>query len=247
MKTTIEYLGGALHPLATAFLVIVFVIFMLLRREDLRDRMIRLVSSGRLNLTTTAVADATDRISSYLFSLAIVNLCYGGCVAGGLWIIGKLLGHGHPFPNALLWGLLCGVSRFIPYVGVWVGAALPVALSFGLFPGYGVFFATAGMYATYELLVSQFVEPLLYGARTGMSTIAVLASAVFWAWLWGPVGLLLSTPLTVILVVIGKHVPQLQFLDILLGDEPVLEPPVRIYQRLLALDAEESAELRGIT
>ena len=113
-------------------------------------------------------------------------------------------------------------------------------------PHYGVFFATAGMFVVYEAIVSQFVEPLLYGARTGMSTIAVLASAVFWAWLWGPVGLLLSTPLTVILVVIGKYVPQLQFLDIMLGDEPVLEPPVRVYQRLLALDAEEAAESPGL-
>jgi predicted PurR-regulated permease PerM/methylmalonyl-CoA mutase cobalamin-binding subunit len=243
VKTALEWAGGALHTLATAFLVLIFVIFMLLNREDLRDRMIRLVGSGRLNVTTQAVSEAAERISRYLLSLALVNLCYGICVAAGLWVIGKFLGEGHPFPNVMLWGLICGVSRFLPYVGTWVGAALPTALSFGLFPHYGAFFATAGMFVTYEAIVSQFIEPYFYGARTGISTIAVLASAVFWGWLWGPVGLILSTPLTVILVVVGKHVPQLQFLDIILGDEPVLEPPVRIYQRLLALDAEEAADL----
>jgi predicted PurR-regulated permease PerM len=230
VKTALEWAGGAVHTLATAFLVLIFVIFMLLNREDLRDRMIRLVGAGRLNVTTQAVSEAAERISKYLLSLALVNFCYGVCVAGGLWVIGKLLGEGHPFPNVLLWGLICGVSRFLPYVGTWLGAALPIGLSFGLFPHYGAFFATAGMFVTYEAIVSQFIEPYLYGARTGMSTIAVLASAVFWGWLWGPVGLLLSTPLTVIL-------------DIILGDEPVLEPPVRIYQRLLALDAEEAANL----
>jgi len=243
VQTAWEWVSGALHPLATAFLVIVFVIFMLLNQEDLRDRMIRLVGAGQLNTTTQAVTDAAERISRYLFSLAVVNLCYGLAVALGLWLIGKLFGGGQPFPNPLFWGLLCGVSRFVPYVGIWATAALPVALSFGLFPHYGVFFATLGMFLAYETVVAQFIEPYFYGSRTGMSTIAVLVSAVFWTWLWGPVGLLLSTPLTVILVVIGKYVPQLQFLDIILGDEPVLEPPVRIYQRLLALDAEEAADL----
>ncbi len=238
-----EWLSGALHPLTTAFLMIVFVIFMLLNREDLRDRMIRLVGAGQLNTTTQAVTDAAERISRYLLSLAIVNLCYGLAVALGLWLIGKLLGAGQPFPNPLFWGLICGVSRFVPYVGIWATASMPLALSFGLYPNYGVFFATVGMFLVYETVVAQFIEPYFYGARTGMSTIAVLVSAVFWTWLWGPVGLLLSTPLTVVLVVVGKYVPQLQFLDIILGDEPVLEPPVRIYQRLLALDAEEAADL----
>lgn len=243
VQTALQWVSGALHPLATAFLVIVFVIFMLLNREDLRDRMIRLVGAGRLNTTTQAVTDAADRISRYLLSLAIVNLCYGLAVALGLWLIGKLLGGGQPFPNPLFWGLICGVSRFVPYVGIWATALLPVALSFGLYPHYGIFFAVVGMFLVYETIVAQFIEPYFYGSRTGMSTMAVLVSAVFWTWLWGPVGLLLSTPLTVILVVVGKHVRQLQFLDIILGDEPVLEPPVRIYQRLLALDAEEAADL----
>jgi predicted PurR-regulated permease PerM len=244
VSTLVEYLGRFLHPLATSFLVIVFVIFMLLNREDLRERVIRLVGAGQLNLTTQAVNDAAKRISRYLLTQAVVNLSYGTIVAIGLWIIGRTLGRSEGgFPNVLFWGLICGVFRFVPYIGPWIGAAVPLALAFGFFRSNAVFVAVASMFVGVELLVSQFAEPLLYGSSTGMSTIAVLASAVFWTWIWGPIGLLLSTPLTVILVVIGKYVPQLQFLDILLGDEPALEPHMRVYQRLLALDQEEAAEL----
>ncbi len=239
-----QYVGTALSPLATAFLVVVFVIFMLLKREDLRDRMIRLVGAGRLNVTTQAASDAAARISRYLVAQALVNLSYGCCVAVGLFVIGRTLGRAEGgFPNVLLWGLVCGVFRFVPYVGTWIGAALPIALSFGFFRSNSVFFATAGMFVGIEVVISQAVEPMLYGSSTGMSAVAVLAAAVFWTWVWGPIGLLLSTPLTVVLVVLGKYVPQLQFLDILLGDEPVLEPPVRVYQRLLALDQEEAADV----
>jgi predicted PurR-regulated permease PerM/methanogenic corrinoid protein MtbC1 len=238
-----DYASRFLSPLATAFLVLVLVIFMLLTREDLRDRMIRLIGHGRLNLTTQATDDAGNRISRYLGALAIVNSAYGACVAGGLWLIGHFLGHGTGFPNVLVWGLLVGLFRFIPYVGIWIGAALPLALSFALFPGNGAFFATVGLFIALEAIVSQAVEPYWYGASTGMSALAVLIAAVFWTWLWGPIGLLLSTPLTVCLVVLGKYVPQLQFLDILLGDEPVLPPHTRLYQRLIASDDEEAAEL----
>jgi hypothetical protein len=135
------------------------------------------------------------------------------------------------------------VLRFIPYIGPWIAAIFPITLSLAVYHGFGAFMATTGLFVVIEVLSNNFMEPWLYGTSTGMSTVAILVSAVFWTWLWGPTGLLLATPLTVCLVVLGKYVPQLQFLDILLGDEPVLEPPARVYQRLLALDQEEAMEL----
>jgi hypothetical protein len=238
-----DYAGAFFGPLADAGLVLVLVVFMLYGREDLRDRMIRLVGHGRLNLTTKALDDAGSRISRYLGALAIVNTVYGILVSLGLWGIGHLLGKGHSFPNVLVWGLLVALGRFVPYVGVWIGASVPLLLAFALFPGSAVFFATVGLFVALEVIVSQLIEPYLYGASTGMSALAVLIAAVFWTWLWGPIGLLLSTPLTVCLVVIGKYVPQLQFLDVLLGDEPVLPPDARVYQRLIAGDEEEAQSL----
>ena len=238
-----DYAGAFLAPLADAGLVLVLVIFMLYTREDLRDRMIRLVGHGRLNLTTKALDDAGSRISRYLGALAIVNTCYGAALSLGLWGIGHLFGRGQAFPNVLVWGLLVAVFRFVPYIGIFIAAAFPVLLSFALFPGSAVFFATIALFAALEITVSQFIEPYWYGASTGMSALAVLIAAMFWTWLWGPAGLLLSTPLTVCLVVIGKYVPPLHFLDILLGDEPVLPPNVRVYQRLIARDEEEALEL----
>ncbi len=239
-----EYLQSVLGPLATASVVVVLVIFMLLGREDLRDRMIRLFGHGQLNLTTQAIDEAGHRITRYLVAQSVVNICYGAAVSGGLWLIGRILGHADEgFPNVLLWGLLCTLLRFIPYVGIWIAMLLPVAVSFALFTGNAIFFATVSLFVVFEVTVSQFVEPYLYGSSTGMSALAVLISAVFWTALWGPIGLLLSTPMTVCLLVLGKYVPQLEFLNVLLGDEPVLEPPVRLYQRLIALDQEEAAEL----
>ncbi len=234
----------ALRPLATAGLVIVFAIFMLLKREDLRDRVIRLVGHGRVNFSTQAVNDAAARISRYLLTQLCINAAYGLAVALGLWIIGATLGAGEGgFPNVLLWALLCGVLRFVPYVGPVIGAAFPLAIAFGSFHSNSIFLVALMMFIVLEIFVSQFIEPLLYRSSTGISALAILVSAVFWTAVWGPVGLLLSMPLTVLLVVMGKYVPQLKFLDILLGDEPVLEPPERIYQRLLALDQEEAVEL----
>ena len=234
----------ALRPLATAGLVIVFAIFMLLKREDLRDRIIRLASRGRVNFSTEAVDDAIARISRYLLTQLFINTAYGLTVALGLWIIGTTLGAAEGgFPNVPLWALLCGVLRFIPYVGPVIGAAFPLAIAFGFFHNNSVFLAVLGMFVGLEIFVSQFIEPMLYRSSTGISALAILVSAVFWTAVWGPVGLLLSVPLTVMLVVMGKYVPQLKFLDILLGDKPVLAPPERIYQRLLALDQEEAVEL----
>jgi predicted PurR-regulated permease PerM len=243
VRTLAEYLGLALGPLGTAALVIVFVVFMLLEREDLRDRMIRLVSGGHYMVTTRALNDAGKRISRYMLAQTIVNGTYGVVIAMGLWIIGLTLGRGTPFPNVLLWGLLCAVLRFIPFIGAWVAAAFPVALSLAIYPGFEVFAATACLFVLVELLSNNVMEPWLYGASTGMSTVAILASAVFWTWLWGPIGLLLATPLTVCIVVLGKHVPMFKSLDVLLGDQPALPRHVSYYQRLLAGDAEEAARV----
>ena len=239
--------GLILAPLGTAGLVIVFALFMLFSREDMRDRLIRLLSGsgGDLTVTTQAIDDAGTRISRYLLAQAIVNGTYGVAIAIGLWLIGWLFGRGTPFPSVVIWGLLCAVLRFVPYIGPWIAATFPIALSFAVYGHYTPFFATVTMFVLIELLSNNVMEPWLYGSSTGMSTVAVLVSAVFWTWLWGAIGLLLATPLTVCLVVLGKYVPQLQFLDILLGDEPVLDPPTRVYQRLLALDQEEAGDLLG--
>ncbi len=236
------YLGLALSPLGTAGIVAVFLIFMLLEREDLRDRMVRLVGFGQLNITTKAVDDATTRISRYLFAQAIVNGTYGIAITLGLWALGAIFGD-QIFPSAVLWGLLCAILRFIPYVGPWLAAAFPLIVAFAVYPGFGVFTAVVVLFVVIELLSNNFMEPWLYGSSTGMSAVAVIVSAVFWTWLWGPVGLVLATPMTVCIVVLGKYVPNLRFFDILLGDDPVFAPPERIYQRLLAGDAEEAADI----
>jgi len=237
-----HYLGRLLGPLATGGLIVVFVIFMLFNRRDLRDRMIRLVGHGRLTVTTQALDDAATRISRYLLMQSAINAIYGVSVGIGLWIIGACTVEGR-FPNVLLWALLAAVLRFVPYLGPVIAAAVPVVLSLAVFNSAGVFAATLGMYVGIELVINNVLQPWLLGSSTGLSVVAILVSAVFWTWLWGPIGLLLATPLTVIVVVLGKYVPQLRFLDVILGDEQVLEPPVRVYQRLLSLDQDEAGEL----
>jgi predicted PurR-regulated permease PerM len=242
LQIVARYLGRLLSPLATGGLIVVFLIFMLLNRRDLRDRMIRLVGHGRLNLTTQALDDAATRISRYLLMQSAINGIYGVSVGIGLWTIGLSSAEGR-FPNVLLWALLAAVLRFVPYLGPIIAAAVPVVLSLAVFSSPGVFVATLGMYVAIELVICNVLEPWLFGSSTGLSVMAILVSAVFWTWLWGPIGLLLATPLTVIVVVLGKYVPQLRFLDVILGDEEVLEPSVRVYQRLLSLDQEEAGEL----
>lgn len=242
IQTLEKYFGLVLGPLGTAGIVVVFVIFMLLAREDLRDRMIRLVGYGQMHITTRAFDDAATRISRYLTAQAIVNGTYGLAIALGLWLIGATLGD-HHFPNVILWALLCAVLRFVPYIGPWIASAFPLAVAFAVYPGFAVFLAVIGLFAIIELISNNFMEPWLYGSSTGMSTVAILISAVFWTWLWGPIGLLLSTPMTVCLIVMGKYIPQLSFLDVMLGDQQVLEPYERVYQRLLAMDSEEAAEV----
>jgi predicted PurR-regulated permease PerM len=226
-----DSISPLLGPLATAGIVIVFVIFMLVQREDLRDRLIRLVSHGRMTVTTVALDDAGGRISGYLLMQLIINITYGIPVGIGLYFIGV--------PNAALWGLLATVLRFLPYIGPWLAAAMPILVAFAAFDSYTPLVLTVLLYIFMEIISNNVMEPWLYGTSTGMSPVAILVAAVFWTWLWGPIGLLLATPLTVCLVVIGKYVPQLSFLGVMLNDQPVLSPPMRLYQRLLAMDRAE--------
>jgi predicted PurR-regulated permease PerM len=233
---TLRELGGPLvAPIATAGLVVVFVIFMLLQREDLRDRVIRLLGSGDVARATEAMDDAAKRISRYLLMQLVINVLYGIPVGVGLYFLGV--------PNPALWGLLATVLRFVPYVGPVIAALFPIALSFAVAPGWSLPLLTIALFVTLELFSNNVLEPWLYGSSTGLSPVAILVAAVFWTALWGPVGLLLSTPLTVCLVVLGRHVPQLGFFHVLLGDEPALAPEVKFYQRLLARDPEEATEL----
>ncbi len=229
-----ETLSAILSPLGTAALVLLLVIFMLLKREDLRGRLIRLVGQGRISTTTRAMEDAGRRVSRYLSTQFLVNTCYGICVAFGLQFIGV--------PNAALWGLLAGVLRFIPYVGPWAGALLPVLLSFAISSSWFTPLMTIALFIVLEAIASNFVEPWVYGANTGVSPIALIISAVFWTWLWGPVGLVLSTPLTVCLAVIGRHVPRLEFLGILLSEDQALAPHEEFYHRLLSFSMDSAEE-----
>ena len=226
--------GPLLQPLATSGLVIVFVIMILLDREDLRDRLLRLAGRGDLHKTTEAMDDAAQRIGRYLRSQLIVNACCGLPIWIGLALIG--------IPNAALWGIMTLVLRFIPYLGIVIAASFPLALAIAVAPGWELLVWTVALFVAIELVVSNIVEPRIYGGSTGVSSVALIAAATFWTWLWGPIGLLLSTPLTVCLVVLGRHVPQLEFLDVMLGNEPVLSPMESLYQRMLARDPEEATE-----
>ena len=227
--------GTVLGVLGSTGMVIVLVVFFLVRREDLRDRFIRLIGKGQVNVTTQMLEDAGTRVSRYLSMLLLINATFGLAVGIGLYLIG--------LPNAVLWGILATTLRFIPYIGPWIAAAMPIGLAMAISTGWVAPLLTIGLFVVLELFSNNVMEPWLYGTRTGVSAVAVLVAAVFWTWLWGVVGLLLATPLTVCLLVIGKHVPQLSFLDILLGNEPVFEPTKRVYQRLVAGDQEEAAEL----
>lgn len=234
----IETLGNLILPLispfATAGLVIVLVIFMLLEREDLRDRFIRLVGLGDLHKTTTALHDAGKRVGKYLLMQLVVNTLYALPITIGLWLLG--------IPNAVLWGLLTLVLRFVPYIGPLIGMILPLFLALAIAPGWSLVAWVAGLFIATELVSNNVVEPWLYGSHTGLSSLAIIVSAIFWSWLWGPIGLMLSTPLTVCLVVLGRYVPQFDFLDVLLGNEAVLKPHEKLYQRLLAGDPNEATD-----
>jgi predicted PurR-regulated permease PerM len=221
-------------PLATTALVILFLLFILLQREDIRDRFLRLAGSGDLQRTTEALDDAASRLSRYFLAQTMLNLGFGVVIGLGLWAIG--------IPNPALWGILAAVMRFVPYIGGFIAAFFPVVLAVAIDPGWTLVILTVALFAVAEPLAGHVVEPLLYGQHTGMSPVAVVIASLFWAMLWGPVGLLLATPLTVCLVVLGKHIEALSFIEVLLGDEPALEPEERFYQRVLAGDANEATD-----
>jgi predicted PurR-regulated permease PerM len=224
-----------IQPLATGGLVILFVILILLDREDLRDKLLRLAGRQDLQRTTEAMDDAARRISRYLRSQLVVNACCALPIGLGLAVIG--------IPNAALWGIMTLVLRFIPYLGIVIAASFPLALAIAVAPGWGLLMWTILLFVAVELVISNVVEPFVYGDSAGVSPVALIAAATFWAWLWGPIGLLLSTPMTVCLVVLGRHVPQLQFLDVALGNQPALTPDETLYQRMLANDPEEATRL----
>jgi predicted PurR-regulated permease PerM/GAF domain-containing protein len=224
-----------LHPLATTLLVAIFLVFLLIGREDLRDRGLKLAGSGRMHLTTIAIKDATSRVSRYLQMQLIVNLSYGAVAGVALRLIGV--------PHPLLWAVLACVLRFVPYVGITMAAGGPILLAGAVSPYWGELIWTIITFAALEVVAANFIEPMLYGSSTGISAIAVLIAAVFWTFLWGLPGLLLSTPLTVCLIVIGRQVPRLRYLEVLFGERTGLPPSEHFYQRMLASHTRDARAL----
>jgi predicted PurR-regulated permease PerM len=221
-------------PLATTGIIVIFVIFILLQREDLRNRLIRLAGTHDLQRTTAALDDAAARLSRLFLNQLLINSGFGVLIGLGLWIIGV--------PSAALWGILAAVLRFVPYIGSFIAAAFPLTLAVAVDPGWSMLIWTAILFFVIEPITGQVVEPMVYGRSTGLSPVAVVVSATFWTALWGPIGLVLATPLTVCLVVLGRHVERLAFLDVMFGDRPALSPPEIFYQRMLAGDPTEAAE-----
>ena len=222
------------HPMATAGIIVIFVIFVLLEREDLRNRVMRLAGTHDIQRTTAAIDEAARRLSRLFLTQLALNSAFGLVIGLGLWAIGV--------PSAALWGIIAGVLRFVPYVGAFIAAVFPMALAAAVDPGWTMLIATAALFAVVEPLVGHVIEPLVYGRSAGLSPVAVVVSATFWTALWGPIGLVLATPLTVCLVVLGRHVESLGFLDTLFGDRPALTPAELFYQRMLARDPGEAAE-----
>ena len=230
----LAWIDAGSGPLAMAGIALVLVFLVLLDRDDLRDRLLRLLG-GSLHRSTDAMDEAGQRISKYLTMQLIVNLSYGVPMAAGLWLIGV--------PGALLWGAVAAIMRFVPYVGPMIAAVAPIALAFAVDPGWNMVLLTVGLIVLLEVISNNIVEPWLYGESTGLSGISLIAAATFWTAIWGPIGLILSTPLTVCLLVTGRHLPRLGFLDVLLGSQPALDAANRIYQRLLSGDIESALEV----
>jgi predicted PurR-regulated permease PerM len=227
--------GPMLEPLANAGLIIVLVCFMLLNREDLRDRVISLIGVEQLAHTTRAFEDAGERVSRYLLMQLLINVGYGVAVALGLWLLGV--------PYAALWGFFGALLRYIPYLGAWLTAILPITLSLLLSPDWSLAIMVLAMFCVLELITNMIIEPMVYGRGIGVSQAALLVCVAFWTWLWGPIGLILASPLTVCIVVLGRYVPYLGFLDTLLGDRPTLSAGQSFYQRLLADDIDEASDI----
>jgi len=231
----IEFVTPFAKPLGTALAVIVFTILMLLHRESMREKLIGLIGPRRINVATQALDEASYRVSGYLFMQLVVNASFGIPFGIALYFIG--------IPNAALWGLLATLLRFIPYAGVWIAVSMPLVLAFAISDGWSQVAWVAGVFLTLELILINIVEPLVYGRSAGLSPIAIILAALFWTLLWGPIGLLLATPLTVCVAVMGRYMPELGYLNVILGVEPVLSPPARFYQRLLAMDEDEAEDL----
>jgi predicted PurR-regulated permease PerM len=223
-----------ISPLTTTGIVVIFVVFVLLQREDLRNRLVRLAGSADIQRTTAALDDAGKRLSKLFLTQIAFNAVFGLAIGVGLEFIGV--------PSAPLWGLIAMIMRFVPYIGALISAVFPLILAAAVGSGWQMLLLTAALFVVLELLAGQVLEPLIFGHSSGLSPVSIILSASFWTWLWGPVGLVLATPLTVCLVVLGRHVDRLQFLDIMLGDRPPLTPPQLAYQRMLAGDPIEAVE-----
>jgi predicted PurR-regulated permease PerM len=234
LQTLAALIAPLIHPLATTGIVVIFIIFILIQKQDLRNRLVRLAGSRDLQRTTAAIDDAGQRLSRLFLAQLALNAGFGLVIGTGLWFIGV--------PSAPLWGMLAMILRFVPYIGPPISAIFPLVLAAAVGTGWSMVIWTGALFLVVETIVGNAVEPVVCGHSTGLSPIAIIASAIFWTWLWGPIGLILATPLSVCLVVLGRHVDRLKFLDVMLGDKPPLTPPELVYQRMLARDSVEAAE-----
>jgi predicted PurR-regulated permease PerM len=234
LNTLVAIIAPLVSPLMTTGIVVVFVIFILLQRQDLRNRFVRLAGSDDIQRTTAALDEAGDRLSRLFLTQIAFNAAFGVAIGIGLQLIGV--------PSAPLWGLIAMILRFVPYIGAFISAIFPLILAAAVGPGWEMLLLTVVLFVVLELLAGQVLEPVIFGRSSGLSPVAIIVAASFWTWLWGPVGLVLATPLTICLVVVGRHVDRLQFLDIMLGDQPALTPSQLVYQRMLAGDPIEAAE-----
>ena len=234
LQTLVALITPLIYPLTTSGIVVIFVIFILLQRQDLRNRLMRLAGAQDLHRTTAALDDAGQRLSRLFLAQLFLNAGFGLVIGTGLWVIGV--------PSAPLWGMLAMILRFVPYVGALISAVFPLILAAAMGPGWTMVLWTAALFLIVEPIVGHGIEPLFYGHSTGLSPVSVIASATFWTWLWGPIGLVLATPLTICLVVLGRHVDRLKFLEVMLSDKPPLTPAELIYQRMLARDTVEAAD-----
>src|SRR5208283_2361753 len=234
LQTLGAIITALVSPLTTGGIVVIFVIFILAQRQDLRNRLVRLAGSRDIQRTTAAFDDAAQRLSWLFLTQVALNAGFGLLVGAGLWVIGV--------PSAPLWGMLAMIFRFVPYIGPVISAIFPLILAAAAATGWAMVLWTAVLFVIVETIAGQIIEPLAYGRSSGLSPTAVITSATFWTWLWGPIGLILATPLTICLVVLGRHVDQLAFFTVILGDQPALMPAELVYQRILARDPVEASE-----
>jgi predicted PurR-regulated permease PerM len=234
LQTVATLIAPLIHPLTTTGIVIIFVIFILGQHQDLRNRLIRLAGAQDLQRTTAALDEAGERLSRLFLTQLGFNAIFGLVIGIGLALIGV--------PSAPLWGMMAAILRFVPYIGAPISAIFPLVLAAAVAPGWTMVLWTAALFLVVEPIAGHVIEPLVYGRSSGLSPVAVIVSATFWTWLWGPIGLVLSTPLTICMVVLGRHVDRLKFLEVMFGDEPPLTPAETVYQRMLARDPVEAAE-----